>query len=255
MKLAIMQPYFFPYIGYFQAISEVDKYILYGNVTFIKKGRLNRNQIVLKNGDILQILVPLIHKSSNVLISNVQIDNHQEWKKKILKTIYMNYKGSVSFDEVFQLLEDILRTEYNFLFDLNSQSIISIARFLDIQTEIACDNTKYFNLEKSLISSELGTFDVLQDLMEIHPITKVARILQMCKIENSNIYINAIGGQNLYYKEEFAQYGINLKFLKSNEFTYRQFNNKFISKLSIIDVLMHNGKEGTKKLLKEYTLI
>ena len=87
------------------------------------------------------------------------------------------------------------------------------------------------------------------------PIKKVARVLEMCSCENSNYFINAIGGQELYSKEEFKEYGIDLYFIKMDNIEYKQFSNEFVPNLSIIDVLMHNGKEGTKELLNRYTLV
>ncbi len=255
MKLAIMQPYFMPYIGYFQAIKAVDKYILYGNVSFIKKGWINRNQIAMKNGTLLSISVPLNHKSSNSLISDIQIDNQQKWQNKMLKAIYMNYKGAKAFDEVYQLLENILAVSHDRIFDLNVYSIISIARFLDIRTEIVCNNTIYDTLEDDLLLWEKGDYSVFPDLKKLQPIKKVARILQMCKMEKADTYVNAIGGQELYNKNEFREYNIDLKFLKTNDLFYKQFGNSYLPNLSIIDVMMHNGKENTLHLLNEYTLV
>lgn len=253
MKLAIMQPYFMPYIGYFQAIKAVDKYILYSNLTFIKDGWMNRNRIQLRDGKVLTITVPLLHKSSNTMIYDVQVDNSKPWQKKLLKTLLLNYKPAAYFDEIYPLLEAILSKKYDTLTELNAKTIKAIAAYLDIETEIEVDNSRFLDMEKLL--------DIVEDdysvmpFLKTHPVRKVARVLEMCRREDCHDFINAIGGRALYSKDEFRLYGIDLHFVKTHDFTYPQLVDGFESNLSIIDVLMHNGKEGTKRLLNEYTLV
>lgn len=255
MKLAIMQPYFMPYIGYFQAINAVDKYILYDNLTFIKDGWMNRNRIRLTNGNVITITVPLINKSSNLLIRDVLIDNSQHWKRKFLNSIKLNYGKAPYFHEIFTLLYSILEDKYERLVDLNIQSIVTIAKYLDIRTIISSDNSLYLKMEENLKLIERGDYSQLEYLKKTYPIKKVARVIEMCMAEESKFFINAIGGQSLYDKNEFAKYGISLYFIRTNDISYNQFNNIFEPNLSIIDVLMFNGKEGTKQLLNEYTLV
>ena len=253
MKLAIMQPYYFPYIGYFQAINAVDKYILYSNLTFIKEAWMNRNRIRLKNGKVQLVTMPLLHKSSNAMIYDVMIDNRFNWCEKFLKTLCMNYKGARHFDETYQLIESLIAPKYEKLVDFNVATIRGISDYLEIKTEIESDNTRFLDMEESLsrIEDDYSVFPYLVT----HPVRKVARVLEMCKRENCNDFINAIGGQVLYSKEEFKIYGIDLHFVQTNFVEYDQFGMPFQPGLSIIDVLMHNGKEGTKRLLNEYTLI
>ena len=254
MKLAIMQPYFMPYIGYFQAIKAVDKYILYSNLTFIKEAWMNRNRVRLKDGRLCYILVPLQHKSSNTLISDTLIDNTKHWRKDILNTVFMSYKKSEYFEEIYPLLERLLNSEVDRLTDLNASTIKGISKFLDISTVIETDNSAYLELEKELktIESDYSSFSYME---KTRPIKKVARVLEICRREGCDFFVNAIGGKALYSKEEFAEYGIALNFVQTNAFTYPQYGHCFEPNLSIVDVLMHNGKEGTKKLLNEYTLV
>ena len=256
MKLAIMQPYFMPYIGYFQAINAVDKYILYDNLNFIKDAWVNRNRLLLRNGTITTFSVPIIAKSSHTEIVDIRIDNSQKWDQKVLKTIFLNYKKTAYFDEVFPLLETILSTNCNSLSELNVISIKSIAEFLTIDTVIEYDNSKYISLEDNLLLVDQQNYSPFAYLEETQPIKKVARVIAICKTEGASSFINAIGGQSLYSREEFAKYGIDLKFVQTDaDLRYNQFSHGFASNLSIIDVLMHNGKEGTKQLLNAYKLI
>lgn len=253
MKLAIMQPYFMPYIGYFQAISAVDKYILYSNLTFIKDAWMNRNRIRLKNGKVQTISVPLLHKSSNTLIYDTLVDNGQKWQEKLLKTLLLNYKGSKGFDEAFPLFQDMLSIKYETLTELNAETLRAICQFLGISTIIESDNSRFLDMENQLTEYDADK-SVLPRLVT-QPEKKVARVLEMCRLEDCHDFVNAIGGQALYDKEEFAKYGVQLSFVHTNEFEYEQFGLPFEPNLSIIDVLMFNGKEGTKRLLQEYTLV
>ena len=256
MKLAIMQPYFMPYIGYFQAINAVDKYILYDNLNFIKDAWVNRNRLLLCNGNVSTFSVPIIAKSSNTKIVDIRIDNSQKWGEKLLKTIFLNYKKVSDFDEIFPLLETILSRKYDFLSELNVLSIKTIAEFLSIGTVIEYDNSKYISLEDNLLLVDQQNYSPFQYLEKTQPIKKVARVIAICKAEGATSFINAIGGQSLYSQEEFAKYGIDLKFVQTDlDLRYNQFSHEFTSNLSIIDVLMHNGKAGTKQLLNAYTLI
>ena len=102
-----MQPYFFPYIGYFQLINAVDKFIIYDDVNYIKKGWINRNNILVNNSPNL-IQVPLIAASQNRLIKDILVVDENNWKDKLLKTIYFNYKKAPFFDQIFSLLEEVL---------------------------------------------------------------------------------------------------------------------------------------------------
>ena len=257
MTLAIMQPYFMPYLGYFQAIAAVDKYILYDNLTYILSGWINKNRIRQRNNPPSWIIVPLKQKSSYTLIADTQIDNSKPWKKKILTSIRLAYAKADYFEEVMPLLEDIFAADYDTISELNCQSIIKICKFLDLKTEVVADREPYLDIEKGLKLVEDGDYSAFPYMTQTHPIKKVARPIAICKLEGSDHFVNAIGGTELYSKEEFAQYGIKLNFIQMHEIKYPQKCNdgSYEPYMSIIDVLMHNGKEKTKQLLTEYTLV
>lgn len=250
MKLAIMQPYFMPYLGYFQLINAVDEFILYDKVAYIKKGWVNRNRIGIVNESDELIVVPVINSSSNILIQDIRIDNTQKWVSKILNLIYFNYKKSVYFDEIYSLIQKLLNVRYEYIRELNAATILEIANFLEINTKIISDTSKYIDLESHLNNGTYGIFFI----DEVVPERKNARIIEICRNENALTYINPIGGTALYDKKIFSLYGINLEFVKMCDLKYSYFTKEFIHSLSIIDVLMHNGKEGTKDLLNKYTL-
>lgn len=254
MTIAIMQPYFMPYIGYFQAINAVDKYILYGNVNFEKKSWVNRNRLMQRNGAIEPMVVPLKKKSSSAMIKEIAIDYSTDWQRRLLRSIQTNYGKAPYFEETYSLLTSILSTPYETLMELNTESIKAVAKHLDITTEIETDNSRFDGMEEELRQLD-DRYEAFPYMLKTCPVRKVARVIEMCKGEGCDHYINAIGGMELYSKDEFAQYGIQLEFIKTNPIVYDQFGNPFEPYLSIIDVLMHNGKEKTKQLLNEYTLV
>ena len=228
MQLAIMQPYFFPYIGYWQLISVADTFVIYDDVNFIKQGYVNRNNM-LQNQKAHLFTLELIGASSNKKINEIKIGGNSN---KLLKTIKQNYSKSPFYKDVFPVLDEILNNEEKELSKFLGFSLERIAGYLDIDT-------------KFLYSSDIKndkTFKA-QD-----------RLIDMSKILNATGYINAIGGVELYGKEVFSQNDINLSFLKTHEISYKQFNNAFVSDLSIIDIMMFNSKDEIKKMLLKYNL-
>ncbi len=232
MKVAIMQPYFFPYIGYFQLINTVDKFIIYDDVNFINKGWINRNN-VLVNGNSKLITIPLKDASQNKLINEVFVLNNQKETNKILKTIELSYKKAPFFDTVYSIIQLCIHTDADSIAGYNLKILKEICMYLNISTVFVNTSTVYNN-------SHLKSQD---------------RILDICLQENANIYVNPIGGINLYSREIFEDKNIHLYFIKPKSIVYPQFKNLFIPWLSIIDVLMFNSKEEVIELLNQYELI
>ena len=232
MKVAIMQPYFFPYLGYWQMLNAVDIFVLYDDVNYINRGWINRNQILInKNPHMLTL--PLLEASQNKLINTINITNIAKQKEKIIKTLNLAYAKAPYFNKVMPLLEEIILCK-------NS----NLASFLKYQFEIISD---YLTITTKLIPSS--------SICKPENLHGKYKILEICKILNAEYYINAIGGQHLYDKQEFEYNNIQLNFIKMNNIQYKQFNNKFVPNLSIIDVMMLNSLEQIKKMLDEYTLI
>jgi hypothetical protein len=233
MKLAIMQPYFMPYIGYFQLMNSVDKFVIYDNIQYTKKGWINRNRILVNGKD--QLITLPIKKDSDYL-NVVERELSEPWdkdKSKMLNIIKASYNKAPYFKETFELISKCLNTPEINLFKFIYDSIVLINDHLEIKTPI-------------VISSTIDTN---------HTLKSQDKVLSLCKAQNADVYINSIGGVELYDKETFKQNNIKLSFIKSNPIKYKQFNNEFIPWLSIIDVLMFNSKEEIKKYLNEYTLV
>jgi hypothetical protein len=233
MKIGIMQPYFFPYIGYFQLINAVDEFIIYDNIEFSKKGWINRNRILV-NGKDDYVTVPLKKASDFLDIVNRQLS--ESWaidRIKLLNRIKEAYRKAPMFAEVFPMLEDALPSKSDNLFDFLDRTLRETLKHLNIKTPI-------------IRSSEIKID---------HSLRAQQKVITLCKSRNSKIYINPIGGVELYNKKRFLENGLELYFLKANQIMYAQFENQFVPNLSIIDVLMFNSKAVVKEFLTEYSLL
>lgn len=232
MKLAIMQPYIFPYIGYFQLIKAVDKFVLYDDVNFINRGWINRNRILV-NGKDSMFTIPLKDASQNKLINEIDVNWDDNWKSKFLKTIEQSYKKAPFYVQILPIIEKTINLERNKFSEIIEQNLRLICEYLDIKTEIIHSSTIYQNIDKKAQE----------------------RILDICLQEKANHYINPIGGLELYDKEVFAKENMQMNFIKSLPVEYKQFKNEFVPWLSIIDVLMFNSKENINEFLNNYELI
>lgn len=236
MKLAIMQPYLFPYIGYFQLINSVDKFVIYDDVNFIKQGWINRNNILVQGKPYLFTL-PLINQSSFSKINEVFINNtlYESWRKKILRTLEQSYKKAPFYKEIYCLVDNVL--------DVGAQNIDISA----ISRKSFVDTSKYLDINTEFIYSS--------SVYENENLSGKKRVIDICKKENAMHYINPIGGQELYDFDFFKEHGLELSFIKTLPIEYNQFKNEFTPWLSIIDVLMFNSIEETKLLLDKYELV
>ena len=221
MKAAIMQPYFLPYVGYFQLIESVDLFIVYDNIKYTKKGWINRNRMLQKGHDVVFSL-PLKRDSDSLDVRDreIAVDFRPD---KLLNQIAGAYRRAPYFVQTFPLIEQIVRFEERNLFRYLHHSIVEICEHLGIATEIRRSS------------------DVAAD----HGLKGQDRVLSLCEAVGADVYVNAIGGVELYSREEFRRRGISLKFLKSEPFEYPQFDDAFVPWLSIVDVMMFNSAAET----------
>jgi hypothetical protein len=233
MSIGIVQPYLFPYIGYFQLIYEVDTFVFYDDVNFITRGWINRNK-VLVNGEENYFTIPCKDASQNKLINEVKHAMTDKKRGKLLRKIKFSYSNAPFFDDVFPIVENVLRTESSYIADLAMQSIRETSCYLNLNTVFKISSEEYNN-------ADLG---------------KAERLIDICRQEKMTTYINPTGGKELYNKEEFQKDGITLKFIDPSLKEYEQFNNDFVAGLSIIDVMMFNAPEKIRtNLLTAYNLV
>lgn len=232
MKIAIMQPYFFPYIGYFQLIKAVDLFVFYNDVNFIKRGWIHRNRILLNQKDLL-FTIPCAEVSQNKRICDTRTAFDGASKKKLMSSIMHSYKRAPHFEAVYTCIESVIERDFEFVDELAMESVRVFCDFLSIPARLMASKDQYAN----------------------EGLKKADRLIDICRQENAMNYINAIGGQEIYTKDYFAEYGVALQFLSPRQVSYKQFDHQFVPWLSMIDVLMFNTTEETHRLLDEYDLI
>lgn len=230
MKIAIMQPYFFPYLGYFQLIKAVDKFIFFDDVNYINGGWINRNRIVI-NGQVYYLTLHLQEASQNKLINSILIDDN---RSKLKRSIELSYKKSPNFKSFWPVVDSVLSFEAQTASELIIRSVTSVCDYLEIKTVFEVSGQAY------AATKGLG---------------RVERIIAICQQNEATTYINAIGGMSLYDKNNFEPQKIFLKFLKPELFMYKNGAREFVPWLSIIDLLMWNNQEEVQDYLDRYTLL
>jgi len=229
MKLAIMQPYFLPYIGYFQLMKAADLFVYYDDVTFIKQSWINRNRIIL-NGREFLFTLELQGASSFSNINAVSIGGN---RPRLLKTFIQAYRDAPYFNDIEPIIHSIMSSEETNLPDYIIETHCTILSYLGIEVK----TIKSSSVEKDC--SLKG-----QD-----------KVIEICRRLGAGEYINSPGGKALYSKQDFIGNGISLSFLQPLETKYKQFDNDFIPWLSIIDVLMFNSVAEVRLMLDNYIFI
>ena len=234
MRLGIMQPYFFPYIGYFSLIKHVDKFILLDDVQFIRHGWIERNRILKPTGGWQYIAVPLRKHDQTTRIKDIEIKNEIDWKQKILAQL-VHYKRAPYYREVIQILEEIFQKEYNTITELNAAALRVSIRYLGIVTPIEIFREMDVRIGEVTSPDEWA--------------------LNICKaIPEVNEYWNPPGGKTFFDSSKYKDNGIELRFEKVNITEYTQNGCSFEPGLSIIDVMMFNSPEKIYRMLDDYVL-
>lgn len=228
MSYAVMQPYLFPYLGYYQLVNSVNTFVFYDDVNFIKRGYINRNNI-LSNGKSLRFTIPVINASQNKLIKDLNFDHNI---KKVLKTIAQSYKKAPYFKDVYPIVEIVLNSENRALEHLCGKSVTLVFKYLGIKKNFYYSSELKYN----------------RDLSAADKLIEIGKKLEMID------YVNSPGGKDLYTKEYFSSKNVNLSFIEIGQYEYSQNVEEFIPHLSMIDVLMWNSPEQVKLLLKKYKL-
>lgn len=228
-----MQPYIFPYIGYYQLLNAVDTFVILDDVNFIMRGWINRNNILL-NGKPFLFSFPLQNASQNNLILDTKLSFSEKEKNKFLKTFQLAYKKAPYFNAFYPVLEDIIFFPDEDLTNFIHNSLTRTLQYLGIKKNI-------------LKSSQIEKDNTLKS---------ENRIIEICEKTNTDLYINPTGGKSLYNKENFENHNIKLQFINTvfDQIKYKQLNDSFIPNLSFLDILMFNSKEKVMEFLEQYTL-
>jgi hypothetical protein len=230
VTLGIMQPYFLPYIGYWQLMAAVDRFVVYDNIQYAKKGWINRNRF-LRNGTDAFFTVPLKKGSDFLDIADRRIADDFD-PGALLNALASAYRKAPMFGTVFPILETIVAAAPRNLFDYLHHSLVVTAKYLDIRTPIVVSSTVPID----------------------HGLKAERKVLAICESLGATRYVNATGGRELYSPEAFAARGLDLKFIQSRPITYPQYDNAFVPALSIVDVMMFNPRDAVHGMLGAYDL-
>ena len=232
MRLAIMQPYFFPYVGYFQLIAAADVFVVYDNIKYTKKGWINRNRL-LRDGRDVTFSLPLKAASDDADVCERSLAADFD-RGKLINQIREAYRKAPHFAPVFALVEEIVRFDDPNLFNFLRNSIERTCRHLGLGTQLRNSSTVEID----------------------HTLKGEDKVLALCQAMGAEHYVNAIGGLELYDRERFRAHGVDLKFIKPAAFEYAQFGAPFVPWLSIIDVMMFNAPDTiAARLAHGYELI
>lgn len=236
MKAAIMQPYFFPYIGYFSLIHQVDRFILLDEVQFIRHGWIERNRIINPQGAFTYIQVPLTKSDGrNTIIRKLSIRNNEAWKKKIIGQLEIYKKRAPHYYTVMGLMKDILQFESDSMVDFNRHCLQQVCAYLEIKTEIQVFSELYLNLEEPRTPGEWA--------------------LNICKcIPEIKEYWNPIGGKEIFDPFQYAKDNLKLVFFSMNTIEYHQSGLLFQPNLSIVDAMMFCSKDQLIDQLGQFTI-
>lgn len=232
MIIGIMQPYFVPYLGYWQLINAVDKFVVYDDVNYIKGGWINRNRILV-HGEPAYFNVQLRKASPNKKINEIEVEQSDVFIRKNLTKIKLAYSKAPYFDIFYPVIEEIIKCKEITISRYNAYALQLISKYLDIDTEF-------------IFSSQLNPN---------YSVHGEDRVIDICKQLGATEYYNSIGGQALYSYDNFKANDIDLHFIKTNEIKYQQFKYEFQDKLSIVDICMFVSKDRAKEFLAEYSLI
>lgn len=232
MRLAIMQPYFLPYIGYFQLMAAVDKFVLLDDVNFITRGWINRNRIAV-NGEPHWLTLPLVKASQNRLINEIEIVDNPLWKRKMIRTIELSYRSAPFAHLVWPMFSELLEDARGSLSTFLFRHLRRVADYIGINVLIEPTSTIYPK------EGRVG-----QD-----------RILDICRREGATSYVNLPGGRELYDNESFAAAGIELLFIEPNlEALVLRHSGHGDHSLSILDFLMLNSAATIHEIIKKSQL-
>lgn len=234
MKIAIMQPYFFPYIGYFSLIQNTEHFIFFDTPQYIRKGWINRNRIIGGNGKDIYFTVPVEKVERDTAIRNVPISYKDDWREKMMGQLTIYKKRAPYYQNVTELVRSVITPDYRNISELAIASIKKTCEFIDMKLE--CD-----------IYSEMS-------LPEFTVKAPDEWALYITKYTGYDTYVNPPGGKTFFKQEKYKNEGIELQFLSQELIPYRQRTKEFIPGLSIIDVLMFCTPDEIKEMMDHYVV-
>lgn len=232
-KVAIMQPYFMPYLGYVSLIKHTDEFILLDTVQFIRHGWIERNRILKQGGDWLYIKVPITYASRETSIKDVLVNNSENWQEKMKAQLQIYKKVAPYYNDVMQVLHPFFERDFKTITEVNKYTLEAVCSYLDINTPIRVFSEMNLSIKPASAPDEWA--------------------LRICQaMPGVDEYWNPPGGQAFFDKKKYTAAGIELKFQEIELGRYNQRETEFIPGLSIIDVMMFNSCEEVNSMLDKY---
>lgn len=235
MKIGIMQPYFFPYIGYFSLINYVDEFVFFDTPQYISHGWINRNRVLQQDGLPHYIIVPIQKAPRETAINRIKISENERWIEKIFAQLSAYKKKAPFYKETVEFLHNVLESDtWTSIAELNIKTTKAVCDYIGISTVFSVFSDMAINIDAVCAPDEWA--------------------LNITKAMRGEIYVNPPGGESFFDRRKYDASGIELLFLKSNLPPYIQRIGRFEPGLSIIDVMMFNDKEQIQWMLNDYTL-
>lgn len=251
-----MQPYFLPYLGYFQLIDSVDRFLLYDNFDYSAGGWINRNRILELGKGPLMVSVPVGTAEGRQKIRDTRLSNWVHHRRRLFRSLDFNYSKAPHYSEVRPFLDASIPMDAETLGELNISSIGAICSYLEIDTDIIADSTRFDPMEAELRQTPPEDYRrIFPWLVQSDLGRRLVRVLALCRALDADTYVNSIGGRTLYDAEDFARHGIELLFVQGGTHRYDQPMAGFCPDLSIVDVLMNCGRSEAQALLANHTLV
>ncbi|WP_107942070.1 WbqC family protein [Metasolibacillus fluoroglycofenilyticus] len=236
MKVAIMQPYFFPYLGYFSLIKNTDQFILFDTVQYMRHGWIERNRILKPQEGWQYVQAPLMKHSKSTSIKDIQIKNEDNWKERIIRQLEHYKKKAPYYNEVISVVRLALELDTDSIVKLNENILKVVCAYIGIDLSVK-------------VFSEMDI-----TIKKVHAPDEWA--LNICEsLGGIQEYWNPQGGIEFFNRKKYSDAGLTINFLKINLESYSQKRRAFEAGLSIIDVMMFNSPEEIRKMLDNYELI
>lgn len=233
MVVYAMQPYFFPYLGYFTGIRLSDVFVVVDTVQFRKKSWMHRNRILNLEKDFTYINIPSQrHIERSTLIKDVEISDNVDWKTILLQQLGIYKKRAPYYYRVTELIRSCIEYQTRMLSEWNVNSILKICEYLEIKCNVIILSDSSLSLAPINEADEWG--------------------LSITMAVGADKYINLPGGMEFYNREKYRNKNIDLKFIKNNISPYNQTVSQFVPSLSILDVMMFNSVKDTNALIDDF---
>jgi hypothetical protein len=236
MKVAIMQPYFFPYIGYFSLIKNTERFILLDSIQYIRHGWIERNRILKPDEGWQYIGVPLNKHKRETSIKEIEISNESKWKEKIIAQLVHYKKIAPNYNKTIDFIKETFSKDYKSIVALNKDTLTAVCQYLGI--EVTIDLFSEMNIEIDQVNAPDEW------------------ALNICKaIGGVQEYWNPEGGSSFFNINKYILNNINIRFLHQILIEYNQKRRIFEPGLSIIDVMMFNSPETISEMLTQYEIV